>query len=302
MLAPHGAIDDHGATFGVLNFKTPQGQGALLMNALRILLAMSLLSLAGRTATAASLTYVGAAERSGTSQAAVVEGYALAHTGQMLPLDKQGTLIGEEIPSAQLPQVLFNLETALVAAGSDIQHLVKLNVYVDNPRTAAEVRKLFGSRFHGPAHPAVSYVCTPLTHPKAQVALDAVAVVPGDGPTTVLRKRCETILGDARQSDVAILPRGDVVYVSGIAEKGDLAEAVAKDLKGLLATIAHLGLDRSQVVQVKAFLKSMREADVVKQQLAEAFPGGPAPPLVLVEWISDLPVEIEMIEIGRAHV
>lgn len=194
-----------------------------------------------------------------------------------------------------MPQVFFNLESALAAAGSDLQHLVKMNVYVDSARTADEVRKLVGSRFHGPAHPAVSYVCTPLVHPRAQVALDAVAVVPGDGPTAVVRKRCENIIGEPWQSDVAILPRGDVVYVSGVAEKGDPATAAAKDLESLLATIGQMGLDRSQVVQVKAFIRSIGDGEVVKQQMVKAFPGEPIPPLVLVEWKSDLPAEIEMI-------
>ena len=125
--------------------------------------------------------------------------------------------------------------------------------------------------FHGPAHPAVSYVCTSFEHAKVQVALDAVAAVPGDGPTTVIRKRCPSLPGGDAQSDVAILPRGDVVYVSGLAGSGLPTPAIKKDCQSLATILTHLGVDRRQVVQVKAFIASMRDADVVRQQVADVF-------------------------------
>jgi len=260
----------------------------------RVLLATLVISVVAPGA-AASVAYLEPDETSGASQAVVVEGCALAHTGQALPLDKQGTLIGEGSVDTQLAQVLFNLETALAAAGSGTEHLVKLNVYVDSPRTADRVRRMFVKRFPGPVRPAMSWVCTPLSHPKVLVALDAVAVVPGDGPTAVVRNRCDALAGDARIADVAVVPRGQVVYVSGMAAKGDMAAATAETLETLIATIGHLGLDRSQVVQLKAFVQSMDQADAIKQQVAKAFPDGPAPPVVLVEWVSSTPIEIEMI-------
>lgn len=259
------------------------------------LLAMLVISVAARGAAAAPVVCVGADEQSGASLAVVVDGCALAHTGQALPLDKQGALIGEGSVDTQLAQVLFNLETALAAAGSGTEHLVKLNAYVDSPRTADRVRKMFAKRFPGPVRPAMSWVCTPLAHPGVLVSLDAVAIVPGDGPTAVVRKRCEALAGDARLADVAILPRGDVVYVSGVPVKGDMAAAAAEALESLIEAIGHLRLDRGQVVQLKAFMQSMDDADAVRQQVSKAFAGKPAPPLVLVEWGSSTAIEIEMI-------
>lgn len=260
-----------------------------------ILLAVLVLPVAARGASDARVVYLGPDEQLGASRAVVVEGHALVHTGQVLPLDKQGTLIGEGSADAQLAQVIFNLETALAAAGSSTEYLVKLNVYVDRSRTADRLRKMFAKRFPGPVRPAMSWVCTPLTHAKALVALDAVAIVAQTGgEAKVMRKRCQALAGDAA-ADVAVLPCGQAVYVSGQAEKGDTASATAKTMESLMQTIGHLGLNRSQVVQLKAFVQSMDEADVIKQEMSKAFPGELMPPVVLVEWVSNLAIEIEMI-------
>ena len=83
--------------------------------------------------------------------------------------------------------------------------------------------------------------------------------------------------------------------MSGQPEQGDLETATAKALDSLLQTIHHVGLDRSHVVHVKAFLQPMQQADVVRKQMAKIFAGQPLPPLTLVEWTGKLPIEIEMI-------
>lgn len=265
------------------------------MNRYKILLATMMTWAVAQAATAGPVEYIGADEQSGSSRAVVVDGRALAHTGQVLPLDKQGQIIGEGSVDTQLAQVLFNLEAALAAAGSATEHLVKLNLYVDDPRTAGKVKKMFAKRFPGPVRPAMSWVCTPLPHPGAIVALDAVAVVPDDGPAKVVRTRCKALAGDFRMADVAVLPCGEAVYVSGMSAKGDMATATAETMGKLMKTIGHLGLKCDQVVQLKAFVGSMDEADSIRQQMSKAFSGQTAPPAVLVEWTSTGSIEIEMI-------
>lgn len=246
-------------------------------------------------ARAASIEYLGENPHSGLSLAVVVEGYALAHTAQLLPLDSSGQLVGEGSVEAQLAQSLFNLETALAAAASGTEHLVKINLYVDGPKTAASAKAMLAKRFPAPVRPALSCVATPLAHPKAILALDAVAVVPGEGPKAVVRHSAKALARFGEAACVAVLPRGDAVYVSGQPEKGDLAAATAKSLQGLLGTIRHLGLDSSHVVHLRAFVRSIQDTDVLRQQVAKAFAGQPLPPLTLVEWTSPAPIEIELI-------
>src|SRR5438132_263273 len=66
-------------------------------------------------------------------------------------------------------------------------------------------------------------------------------------------------------------------------------------MKSLHATLAHLGLNRAQVVQLKAFMRPMADVRVVEAEIAKLYEGETVPPLVFVEWQSSLPIEIELI-------
>lgn len=250
---------------------------------------------AGAELPAASIRYLGENRLSGLSAAVVVEGHALAHTAQLLPLDGAGRVVGEGSVDAQLAQALFNLESALAAAGTDTDHLVKINFYVDSPKTASAARGMLDKRFRAPVRPAFSWVVTRLPHPQAILALDAVAAVPGGGPAGVVRCAGPVAAGQGAETCAAVLPIGDAVYVSGWPEKGDLQAAAAKSLEGLLKTLQHAGLDCRQVVHVKVFLRAVDQAAAVRGRIAAAFAGQPLPPLTFVEWAADLPVEIELI-------
>ena len=49
----------------------------------------------------------------GTSQAVIVDNVPLAHTAQLLPLNKKGALVGRNNLSEQIDQVFKNLSLAL---------------------------------------------------------------------------------------------------------------------------------------------------------------------------------------------
>src|SRR5262249_18562518 len=98
----------------------------------------------------------------------------------------------------------------------------------------------------------------------------------------------------------AVLPPGTRIFVSGQADPGaNLSDATRRTLEGLAATLRHLGLDRSRVVQVKAFFQPIEGAADVEREPAAFFGGGAMPPLVLVEWRSSQPIEIELVASGR---
>lgn len=60
-----------------------------------------------------------------------------------------GELIGADDIEAETHQVLRNLESALIAAGSSLQHVLKVTLYLtdirDRPRVNVVRQKLFGS-------------------------------------------------------------------------------------------------------------------------------------------------------------
>ncbi|MBL8796105.1 MAG: RidA family protein [Planctomycetia bacterium] len=249
-----------------------------------------------RAAEPARLRFIDPHEKTGSSQAVVVDGLALAHTAQLLPFDAQGKLVGKGDPDAQIQQVLNNLEAALVTARSDFEHAVKINVYVRTAKLTPEVQDALFWRFKNEVRPAVTIVESALPHPDAVVAMDAVAAVPKAG-ADVQRLRAATLAGNERVNHVAVLPAGPHVYVSGQASpKGnDLAQATRQTLDSLRATLKFLDLHDGQIVQVKAFLRPMTAVAEAEQEIVKSFGDRPVPPLVFVEWQSDLPIEIELV-------
>ena len=65
------------------------------------------------------------------AHAAIVEvGDRLVFTAGAVPLDAAGELVGPDDVIAQTKQVLVNLDAALRAAGSDLEHVVNTTIYV----------------------------------------------------------------------------------------------------------------------------------------------------------------------------
>lgn len=219
----------------------------------------------------------------GMSQAVRVDDVPLAHTAQLLPLDGKGKLVGKGDSAAQIKQVFDNLASVLGEDRKVLERVIKLNVCATSPEVVAAVKKALAATWPGEHKPAVTFVTGKLALPDALVAMDAVAVS-SDPTTSVKHLRA-----------AAILPAGARVYVSGQAEKGDLAEATRLTLESLRKTLTFLGLKDADVVQVKAFMKPMSEVAIVERELAKHFGKQPVPPAVFVEWDSTLPIEIELI-------
>ena len=93
-----------------------------------------------------------------------------------------------------------------------------------------------------------------------------------------------------------MLPRGGVAYLSGQPDEGGLTEsAVTRSMSNLMKTLGHLKLSPEQVVQVKVFLRPVTSAEEVLREVQKFFPGQITPPVVFVEWLAAVPIEIEMI-------
>src|SRR6267142_2270237 len=83
----------------------------------------------------------------------------------------------------------------------------------------------------------------------------------------------------------AIPPPGPLIYMSGMTDTNRLPKATRITLTKLMSALGHLGLAKSDLIQLKAFFQPMSEATVVRKAIVDFF-GGTAPPTVFVEWIT----------------
>lgn len=229
--------------------------------------------------------------KSGSSLAVVVKDFPLVHTTQIFPEVTAS-------PDGQIVQVLKRLEELLKPAGADLASVVKLNVYVRYDAMTPAVEKQLAKTYAGDHKPAVSFVRTALPEPGHLVAMDAVAV--SDNKNVVHAMRLPSQM-KGQPSPAAILPAGPRVYISGQAEKGDgtLADATRQTMRSLFDTLKWMDLSPADVVEVKAFLTPMKDSSVAVDEMIKAFGDDVAPPISLVEWISGLPIEIELVAAAR---
>lgn len=246
--------------------------------------------------------YIGTAKATGGSLAVVVNELPLAHTSQFLPINKNGVLAGKNDLNKQMDQIFENMAIALKAAGSNNNQLVKLNICIAQPELMTKVKENLNKRFGRGKKPAISFVSGDLIHPDALVGMDGIAVAASARDKSVKYLKPENLAGPRQQAQLAILPAGCVVYVSGQAAKGEMAEATRETLKQLGATLQHLGLNKTDIVQIKSFICPATDIGIVTQEMAAFFAGHTIPPTVYVDWLSKDPViEIELIAAAPAQ-
>lgn len=230
------------------------------------------------------------------SDSVSVTGLELVHTSQLLPVDQHGFLFAPGDPERQVQRVLDQVVDVLAAQHVSQDKIIRLNVYVVDEQGIGKFLGAIQRRFRR-ALPAVTIVTTRLPLEGALIAVDAVAarsVTITDG-LPVLR-RVSTIAGRQDMAHSAALPVGETIYISGQAEPGDgLATATAATLAGLRKTLDHLDLGLEHVAQIKCFLQPMANVEDAYGQIEEFFGDRLSPPVSVVEWISTLPIEIEMV-------
>ncbi len=234
---------------------------------------------ADKTPARAEIRRVAARQGVGTADSVTVPDGALLFTGQILPRSTTGDV------RAQTESAVGALGQVLASAGADFAQVVRLTAYVADAATIPVVEEWIAERFA--ATPvAFSLVRTPLAVSAAKLALEAVATTTRESSPTAV----------TRGEHAAVLPAGGKIFISGQAEKGTyLASAVRLTMAGLHRSLAHVGLRKTDVVQVKAFVRPFADHEAARREIAASFDGAAPPPLVLIEWQSELFAEIELI-------
>ncbi len=95
-----------------------------------------------------------------------------------VPVDAEGSLVGDNDVVAQARQVLANLGTVLAAAGATFADVVKVTVYLTDIADRVRINPV-RQEFFGQARPASTLVeVSALAVPGAKLEIEAVALVP----------------------------------------------------------------------------------------------------------------------------
>jgi enamine deaminase RidA (YjgF/YER057c/UK114 family) len=233
----------------------------------------------------------------GAARAVVVEHGALVHTALLLPDDPEGRLKGEDDVQLQASRVLENLQTALTAARTSVDRLVRLHVYLTDASVTPVIERLLAERFAGEYKPAVTFVETAPVRKGVLVAMDAIAATVSPGNQA--RPGRHVVHGLAKQArngaHIAVQPPGPFVVVSGRAAQGAFEVGIAGTMEQLRADLEGVGLSFDHVVQIKSFVGDISRAEQLRDIVAGYFERT-APPQVVTEWLgAGPPAEIELI-------
>lgn len=222
------------------------------------------------------------AEPNGTAWSVRVPDGPLAFTAQVTAGAPAGDARAEAVAA------LHALAGVLARAGSDLARVVRLNAYAADDEAVPAVEAVVAETFA--THPvAFTLTRTPLVVPGARIAFDAVAMSSRSAAVTEVLDRA------------AVLPAGGKIFISGQVERGtDLASGAAATMAGLYRSLAHLGLGRGDVVQVKVFFRPAADPEPASRAIAASFAGEPVPPVILQEWTSDTWTEIELVAAARS--
>lgn len=113
------------------------------------------------------------------SQAVSYAAAGLVFTAGQIPLDPAGTLVEGGI-EAQTRQVLANLKAVLEAAGSSLEQVLKVTLFLKDMNDFPEVNRVYGEYFPV-APPARSTVEVARLPRDVSVEIEAVACVPPSG-------------------------------------------------------------------------------------------------------------------------
>ncbi|MDP2728965.1 MAG: RidA family protein [Dehalococcoidales bacterium] len=93
--------------------------------------------------------------------------------------DRDGKTVGVGDARAQVEQVFKNLEAALNAAGGDLSHIVKTNIFMTHREDIPAYRETRAKYFSNDNPPVSTLIlCSGLADPDFRIEIEAIAVVP----------------------------------------------------------------------------------------------------------------------------
>jgi enamine deaminase RidA (YjgF/YER057c/UK114 family) len=84
--------------------------------------------------------------------------------------------------AGQAEQAMHNIQVLLEEAGSRLEHICKINIYLTDPRYREAVYRVVGRWLKGVFPVSTGLVVTALARPEWLVEIDVTAVIPDEAP------------------------------------------------------------------------------------------------------------------------
>ena len=106
---------------------------------------------------------------------AVIAGDTIYMRGQV-GTDFAGRLVGRGDPAAQTEQAMRNVDQLLQECGATLQHIVKITIYITDPRWREPVYQVVGKWLKGVYPVSTGVVVAGLAQPDWLMEIDVIAV------------------------------------------------------------------------------------------------------------------------------
>ena len=109
----------------------------------------------------------------------VVKDGSTVYIAGQVARDRDGKTVGVGDAKAQAEQVFKNLEAALAAAGGNLSHIIKTNIFMTHREDIPAYRET-RAKYLSNDNPPVStlILCSGLADPDFRIEIEAIAVVP----------------------------------------------------------------------------------------------------------------------------
>lgn len=109
----------------------------------------------------------------------VVKDGSTVYIAGQVARDKDGKTVGVGDAKAQAEQVFKNLEAAMAAAGGNLSHIVKTNIFMTHREDIPAYRETRAKYLPNDNPPASTLIlCSGLADPDFRIEIEAIAIVP----------------------------------------------------------------------------------------------------------------------------
>ena len=105
----------------------------------------------------------------------VKDGNTVYLSGAVGFVDKDGNLAGDA--AGQIEQTFKNIQTALTFVGSDMRHIIKMNVYLTHLEDYATIRDIRPKYIPDDSTPAATLIICGLAIPDMRIEVDIIASI-----------------------------------------------------------------------------------------------------------------------------